>query len=168
MGIIGKLGVTVMSLTGLAGLVFAACSELPMPPLPPIKVNLSEFPKFSDYKNPANAVFMGKLDDAASKLLGQSNWVANSYKGYVSYTVKILMHTGRGMVYIEKPCDKKAKDMAEQIAQQPSNGAGGGGGGSAGTGGGGGGGVLIGGGCYGTCGGRIPTGDVGPIETLPG
>nr|WP_236517584.1 hypothetical protein [Xanthomonas phaseoli] len=87
-------------------------------------------------------------------------------KGYVSYTVKILNYTGRGMVYIEKPCGKKAKEMAEKIAQQPSSG--GGGGGSAGTGGGGGGGVLIGGGCYGSCGGRIPTGDVGPIETLPG
>ncbi|QEO98170.1 hypothetical protein XOCgx_3181 [Xanthomonas oryzae pv. oryzicola] len=106
---------------------------------------------------------MDRLDSAASKLVGEGNWVANSYKGYVSYTVKILYYTGRGMVYIEKPCGKKAKEMAEKIAQQPSSG---GGGGSAGTGGGGGG-VLIGGGCYGSCGGRIPTVDLGPIETLP-
>ncbi len=47
------------------------------------------------------------------------------------------------MVYIEKPCGKKAKEMAEKIAQQPSSGDGG----SAGSAGTGGGGVLIGAGC---------------------
>ncbi|MFA4382975.1 hypothetical protein P2C75_09230 [Xanthomonas perforans] len=162
MGIMKKAGVAAMSLTGLMGAAFA-CSELPMPPLVPIQVPLTQLPKFSDSKNPANALFMDRLDSAASKLLGEGNWVANSYKGYVSYTVKILNYTGRGMVYIEKPCGKKAKEMAEKIAQQPSSG-GGGGGGSAGTGGGGGG-VLIGGGCFGSCGGRIPAGEVGPIGT---
>ena len=90
----------------------------------PINVPLSQLPKFSDSKNPANAAFMDRLYSAASKLVGEGNWVANSYKGYVSYTVKILNYTGRGMVYIEKPCGKKAKEMAEKIAQQPSSGGG--------------------------------------------
>ncbi|TQU80411.1 hypothetical protein DB811_23935, partial [Xanthomonas perforans] len=150
MGIMKKAGVAAMSLTGLMGAAFA-CSELPMPPLVPIQVPLTQLPKFSDSKNPANALFMDRLDSAASKLLGEGNWVANSYKGYVSYTVKILNYTGRGMVYIEKPCGKKAKEMAEKIAQQPSSG-GGGGGGSGGTGGGGGG-VVCGGGWFGRFGG---------------
>ncbi|KII96231.1 hypothetical protein DGN16_17245 [Xanthomonas citri pv. fuscans] len=164
MGIFKKVGIATVSLTGLMGVAFA-CSELPMPPITPLKVNVGDLPQFKDNKNPANAAFMDKLDGAAIKLLGEANWVNNFYKGYVSYTTKIAFYTGRGMVYIEKPCGKKAKEMAEKIAQQGSSGGSGGGGGTGGTGGGGG--VLIGGGCYGTCGGRIPTGDVGPIETLP-
>ncbi|SMQ94997.1 hypothetical protein [Xanthomonas fragariae] len=166
MGIGKRVGFAVLALSGLVGIAIA-CSELPMPPLPPIQVGLADLPKFSDYSNPANAAFMKKLDTSASRVLGESNWVANSYKGYVSYTVKILMYTGRAMVYIEKPCGKKAQEMAEQIQQQTSTGgSSGGGGGSAGSGGGSSGGVLIGGGCYGSCGGKMPVVDVGPPQNV--
>ncbi|MFC6841944.1 hypothetical protein [Xanthomonas theicola] len=157
-----KFGITAFALVSLAGIAYA-CSELPMPPIPPIKVSLGEIPKFKNYANPANAAFMKKLDGAASKLLGESNWVNNSYKGYVSYTVSMLMYTGRAMVYIEKPCGKKAEEMAEQIREQASQGGGGGGGG---VNNGSGGGVLIGGGCYGSCGGKIPVVDVGPPDQI--
>ncbi len=60
MEIMKKVGITAMSLTGLIGFAFA-CSELPMPPLVPIQVPLTQLPKFSDSKNPANALFMDRL-----------------------------------------------------------------------------------------------------------
>lgn len=156
-----KFSIIALSLGGLVGIAYA-CSELPMPPLKPIEVSFTELPKFSNYSNPANAAFMKKLDAAASKVLGKSNWVDNSYKGYVAYTVSMLMYTGRAIIYIEKPCGKTAQQVAEELQQQAASGGGGGGGGSTGSGGG----ILIGGGCYGSCGGKMPVVDVGDPEQV--
>ncbi|KAA8921773.1 hypothetical protein CEK64_00465 [Xanthomonas sontii] len=158
-----KYGIALLSFSGIMG-VALACSELPMPPLPPISVTLGDLPKFSDYSNPANAAFMSKLDASASKVLGEGTWVNNSYKGYVAYTFKMLMHSGRNIVYIEKPCGKTAKEVAKELQDQASNNSGGGGGGGGNVGSGSGGGILIGGGCYGSCGGKMPVVDVGPPE----
>jgi uncharacterized membrane protein YgcG len=166
-----KISIIALSLGGLVGIAYA-CSELPMPPLKPIEVSFTELPKFSNYSNPANAAFMKKLDAAASKVLGKSNWVDNSYKGYVAYTVSILMYTGRAIIYIDKPCGKTAQQVAEELQQQAASGGSGSGSGGGGGGGGGGGstgsggGILIGGGCYGSCGGKMPVVDVGDPEQV--
>ncbi|QGH66044.1 hypothetical protein GHV42_14285 [Xanthomonas oryzae pv. oryzicola] len=47
MGIMKKVGITAMSLTGLIGAAYA-CSELPMPPLVPIKEPLNNAPQMRD------------------------------------------------------------------------------------------------------------------------
>ncbi len=134
-----------------------------MPPMAPLKVTMVDLPKANDYSNPANAAFMQKLDSAAGKLVGSGNWRANAFHGHVTYSFKLMMMTGTGIIYVEKPCDSSAEEMAQKAAQ--SVGAIGGGG-SGGGGGGGSGGVLIGGGCYGSCGGKMPVVDVGPPKQI--
>lgn len=147
-----------LSLTGFGAVVGVAiaCQVLPMPPMTPLKVTMVDLPKANDYSNPANAAFMKKLDSAAGKLVGSENWRANAFHGHVTYSVKLMMMTGTGIIYIEKPCGSSAEEMAQKAAQ--SVGSGGGGGGS--------GGVLIGGGCYGSCGGKMPIVDVGPPQQI--
>lgn len=111
-------------------------------------------PKAGDYSNPANAAFMNKLDGAAEKLVCSANWRANAFHGHVAYSFKLMMITGSAHIYIEKPCDGSAEEMAHKAVQ------------SVGSSGGGGGGVLIGGGCYGSCGGKMPIVDVGPPQQI--
>jgi uncharacterized membrane protein YgcG len=157
-----KISLSVIGLGAVVGVAFA-CEVLPMPPMAPLKVTMVDMPKASDYSNPANAAFMKKLDGAAEKLVGAANWRANAFHGHVAYSFKMMMMTGSALIYIEKPCDSSAEEMAQKAAQ--SVGSNGGGGGSGGSGGGGGG-VLIGGGCYGSCGGKMPIVDVGPPQQI--
>jgi len=158
-----KISLLVIGLGAVVG-VALACEVLPMPPMAPLKVTLSDMPKANDYSNPANAAFMKKLDGAAEKLVGSANWRANAFHGYVTYSFKLMMVTGTANIYIEKPCDSSAEEMAQKAAQ--SVGSNGGGGGTGGSGTGGSGGVLIGGGCYGSCGGKMPIVDVGPPQQI--
>lgn len=158
-----KISLSVIGLGAIVGVAFA-CEVLPMPPMAPLKVTMVDMPKASDYSNPANAAFMKKLDGAAEKLVGAANWRANAFHGHVAYSFKMMMMTGSALIYIEKPCDSSAEEMAQKAAQ--SVGSNGGGGGGGGSGGGGGGGVLIGGGCYGSCGGKMPIVDVGPPQQI--
>ena len=153
-----RISLSVIGLGAIVGVAFA-CEVLPMPPMAPLKVTMVDMPKAGDYSNPANAAFMKKLDGAAEKLVGSASWRANAFHGHVAYSFKLLMVTGSALIYIEKPCNSSAEEMAQKAAQSVgSNGGGGGGSG--------GGGVLIGGGCYGSCGGKMPIVDVGPPQQI--
>lgn len=155
-----KISLSVIGLGAIVG-VALACEVLPMPPMAPLKVTMVDMPKAGDYSNPANAAFMKRLDGAAEKLVGSANWRSNAFHGHVAYSFKLMMITGSALIYIEKPCGSSAEEMAQKAAQSVGSNGGGSGGGS-----GGGGGVLIGGGCYGSCGGKMPIVDVGPPQQI--
>lgn len=139
-----------------------ACSELPIPPLPPLKVDIKDISKerAAGASDPFASAFNKKLDEAAEKVVGTAVWRNNYFKGNVSYTTRIMMMTGRAMIHVEKPCGQRAQDLSNDgsTAAQPGAGGGGGGGGGGGIGGW----LPGGGGCYGNC--QPPYGEVGPIE----
>ena len=136
-----------------------ACTELPIPPLPPLKVNLDDISKerAAGSADPLRSAFNKKLDSAAEQVMGSAAWRANYFKGQVSYTTKLMMMTGRAMVYVEKPCGQSAEEAGN--SGQVAGGTGSvGGSGSAGIGGW----IPGGGGCYGYC--EPPYGKVGELE----
>lgn len=91
----------------LASGVAIACTMKPMPPLV-VKVSIVDVvvAAFQGYDNPSRAAALNNLDEAASDLVGESNWQANNYVGSVTYRVG----NGTNIVTENKPCNQKAID----------------------------------------------------------
>ncbi|KAB8198461.1 hypothetical protein FKV24_001975 [Lysobacter maris] len=155
-----------------SGVVIACGDTLPLPTPPtPVKVSWTDVGKAiqAGYKdNSLYAAAMTKLDALGAKAVGHSTWKANNYAGYFSYAGPL---GGAAQVFVEKPCNQNAIDMAEKDEGDGSVDSGGGGEGAGGTQGGGGYTGPIGGGCYGNCGGSgsgtVVVGDPDKVVTNP-
>lgn len=106
------------SLWILSGLIFSAtaiaCVTLPLP-IPPLPVKLSwtdlAKAKAEGFSNPGHAAAMKKIDSYASTVVGDATWQKNNYQGYFNYSSPL---GGANMIFIDKPCGKKAIDQSEK------------------------------------------------------
>ncbi|MFC6183559.1 hypothetical protein [Pseudoxanthomonas japonensis] len=136
-----KRNLVVTALFGFSGLA-VACNMLPLP-IPPLPISVSATDVAKAMMNgfsPASALHaaaMTKMDSYAGTAVGKDVWKANNFVGYLNYRGPM---GGAGMVFIDKPCDKTAEDVARERQNStnpatPGSGSGGGGGGGPGYGG---------------------------------
>ena len=147
-----KKSIAVMLL--VASGVAWACTMKPMPPLiVPVSVWDIALAAFQGHANPSRAAAMANLDEAATSLLGASEWRANNYMGNVTYQFA----SGNALVTEDKPCDKDAVDsLPVPTGQSGATGGSGGSGGFRWYGGR----IYGGGGCIYNCGGTVTVGEL--------
>jgi len=154
------LGLSLTLATGIG----LACSFNPMPPMGIVKVSalsIIQEIKSGNLNHALHRAFLSSLDKRAETLLGASTWRDNGWKGYITYSTPA---GGINTIYFEKQCGQRAADREAEQSRPPNDGGSGarGGGGSSG----GGGFAVIGGGCYGNCGGGKPTVKVGDLQQM--
>lgn len=115
----------------LAGMIVSAaaiaCATLPLP-IPPLPIKLSwtdlAKAKSEGFSNPGHAAAMKKIDSYASTVVGDDAWKKNNYQGYFTYSSPL---GGANIIWIDKPCGKKAAELSDKDSKEGDGGAVGGG-----------------------------------------